>query len=425
MRFQLPLALALAVSAAAQIGPQPGEVYREYKRTMRDGSDWRVTDAATKQVRAHQHLPNSVLSIVIDDLEDAVRAEALIDRWGGHAGTLAKRIRFNENRWIFLPELETTPPGHAPERYQYQDNPIIEIPLADLKEGENVFEGASGAQIATGLDWGQWGWTGIVLRVYYDPARKPHVKGRVVSPTAGAVLGENPRVRVETEADDRVRRVDVLARYEGYDLDGNGVYLDWQRFYNHDRKGPDGPDEPAIQGHAGTATAAPFEVEWDTRLVPDQPSPVVGVLARIESEDGLWFVTEPVLGLRLSRESETVRLYKPEAVPEKYCPRAGVWIMSKFVVPSADRSLEPLDATLHLRTWHGAEKDFWVNGWNAPIHGGDHVYAYTVHDLPADVLRKGENRVEFHTDTLEHCVEVLWPGPGVTVRYAKPEDAGQ
>lgn len=408
-----------AVAAVAQIGPQPGEVYREYKRTIREGSSWRVTDPATRQTRAHRHLPNAVLPLAIDDLEHAVRAEALIDRWGGHAGTTVKRVRFNENTWIFLPELETAPPGHPPERYQYQDNPIVEIPLAHLIEGENVFEGAAGAQIGTGLDWGQWGWTGIVVRIYYDPAKKVHSTARVSSPAAGEVLGENPKVRIEPISG-KIDRADVLAFYEGYDIDGDGRYADWVRYYHHGRKGPDGPDEPAISGHVGTASAPPFEVEWDTRFVPDQPDPTVRLAARVRSPEGVWFVTDPVSGLRLLRADEYVRLYEPYAVPEKFCARADAWMMSKFAIPRTDLDLEPLEATLHLRTWNGEGKDLWVNGWKTPIGGGDHVFAYTRHELPADILRRGENRVEFHSETLDHCVEVLWPGPGVTVRYRKP-----
>ena len=411
--------LALATAAAAQIGPQPGEVYREYKRTIRDGSQWRVTDPATRQTRAHRHLPNAILSITIDDLEHAVRAEALVDRWGGHAGTTVKRLRFNENSWIFLPELETTPPGHPPERYQYQDNPIVDIPLAHLVEGENVFEGSAGAQFGTGLDWGQWGWMGIVVRIYYDPAEKPHATARIAAPGPGKTLGENPTVRIEPEAG-QIARADVLAYYEGYDIDGDGRYAGWQRYYHHDRKGPDGPDEPAISGHVGTAAKPPFAVEWDTRFVPDQPQPTVRLLGRVQSDDGVWYVTEPVSGLRLERAVETVRFYKPYAVPEKHCARAGLWMMSKFAVPRTDLELEIREATLHLRTWNGEGKNVWVNGWETPIGGRDHTFAYTRHDLPPEVLRKGENRVEFHSETLDHCVEVLWPGPGVTVRYAKP-----
>jgi hypothetical protein len=424
-RWLIWVLLALVRPATAQLGPQPGEVYREYKRTMRGPSDWRVTDPATREIRAHKFLPNPVLPIVIDDLQYAVRAEILVDRWGGHPGTTVKRLRFNENRWLFLPELETTPPGLPPERFQYQDNPILTVPLANLKQGENLLEGAAGAQIGTTLDWGQWGWSGVVVRIYYDPAKKLHVRGRIVQPSTGQTLGEDPLIRIAPEQPEQVGRVDVLAFYQGYDLDGDGVYADWHRYYHHDRKGPDKRDDPSISGHPGSAFGPPFEVRWDTRYVPDQLAPTVQLAARIQSTNGLWYVTEPVAGLRLERPAETVKLYKPYAVPEKYCSRADLWTMSKFAIPAGDLvSLDPAEAVLHLRTWNGHEKDLWINAWKTPVNGGNHVFAYTRHPFPVELLRKGENRVEFHSETLEHCIEVLWPGPGVTVRYSKPASPG-
>ncbi len=135
----LVLAMALTAGSAAALGPQPGDIYREYAVKLKVGDNWR------------EFLPNPVLSIEIDDLADAVRAEALIDRWGGHPGTSKKRFRFNANEWIHLPELTTTPAGHESIVYMSQDNPIIELPLSHLREGENTFEGTCGDQIASRL----------------------------------------------------------------------------------------------------------------------------------------------------------------------------------------------------------------------------------------------------------------------------------
>ncbi|MFZ5828889.1 MAG: hypothetical protein ACOY3P_02330, partial [Planctomycetota bacterium] len=124
------VAVAMAIAAGdAQAQPRPGEVYREYSQHMA-GNDWRVTDPKATPDRAKRHLPNPELHLTIDDLSHAVRAEAIIDRWGGHARTAEKRIRFNGNSWITVPELSTTPAGHAPEKFLFQDNPIVEIPLS-------------------------------------------------------------------------------------------------------------------------------------------------------------------------------------------------------------------------------------------------------------------------------------------------------
>ncbi|MGH9837450.1 MAG: hypothetical protein ACREEM_01550 [Blastocatellia bacterium] len=89
------LLLITIMAGSAGADPKPGDVYREYVVVMGGGKDWRVNDPNTKHRVALPFLPNSVLRFSIDDLKGAVRAEALIDRWGGHVGTSEKRIRFN------------------------------------------------------------------------------------------------------------------------------------------------------------------------------------------------------------------------------------------------------------------------------------------------------------------------------------------
>ena len=210
----------LAGSAAA--GPKPGDVYREYVVVMSGGKDWRVTQPDSKHRTALPNLPNSALHINLDDLKAAVRAEALIDRWGGHAGTMGKRIRFNGAAWLAVPELTTTPAGHGLECYMSQDNPVIEIPLGHLRQGDNTLEGISGGQTCYDFGFGQWGWYGMILRVYY-PSSKPHPAGRIVAPASGATLGENPVITVRASGPAAITRVDVLAHYEGYDENGDGV----------------------------------------------------------------------------------------------------------------------------------------------------------------------------------------------------------
>ena len=125
---------------AAGLGPQPGDIYREYPKNIKVGDNWRVTDPNAGNAGAKEFLPNPVLTIEIEDLESALRAEVVIDRWGGHPGTSFKRMRFNGNSWIDLPELTTTPEGRNPTCYMYQDNPVFEVPLEYLQEGTNTFK---------------------------------------------------------------------------------------------------------------------------------------------------------------------------------------------------------------------------------------------------------------------------------------------
>ena len=399
------------------LGPEPGSIYKEYRLTM-PGNAWRVTDPDAGHAGAQEFLPNPILTIPIDDLDGAIRAEALIDRWGGHPGTSNKGIRLNGNAWIRLPELTTTPAGHEPVCYMSQDNPTVEIPLEHLKVGANTLEATSGDQICYSFRWGQWGWNGIVLRIYYG-AEKPHPAGRVTAPTAGATLGENPVLEAEASYPAGIDRVDFLAHYEGYDEDGDGVFRDWHQAYFHNRRIEPTIDDPRMSAHAGTARTAPYRVSWPTRWVPDQAEGELKILARVRGKDGTWFVTDAVQNLSLTRKDSTVRLHKPSDVPERHWVRAGGRSANKVHIPEGVKLEGAIEAAVHVRTWNGHHEQLTVNGWSTDIGGGNHIYAYTVRPVPPRHLKNGENVIGFHSTTEHHGVEVLWPGAALIVRYQK------
>lgn len=392
--------------ASATPGPHPGDVYREYRQVMLDNT-WRVIDPGTEQPDARVDLPNAVHHITITDLTDAVRAEAVIDFWGGHYRTSGKQIRFNNKAWMPVPELTTTPPGQLPSSYMQQFNPVIEVPLSHLRLGDNTFEGICGDQI-DGFGWGQWGWYGLILRVYYGPS-KPHPSGRVIAPIGGATLSENPLISVAAESPVGVARVDVLGLYDGMDENGDGIFRDWHHLYHY----------TSISGHIGTVTSAPYQVTWDTRWVPDQAIGMA-VLARIQDTSGVWYVTQPVDGLTLERPDVSVKLYRPSDVPPLFSVRDDASQSCTITIPEGDDLGLAREAALHLRTWNGADESVTLNAWQGDIAGANHNYAGTVRPFPVTALRPGANRVSFHSVTVHHGVEILWPGPVITVRYAMP-----
>lgn len=417
MSQRVLIVLLLTAGSLSALGPEPGAIYKEFGRVMRS-DDWRITDPDAGHEGAQAYLPNPVLRINIDDLNGAVRAEAVLDRWGGHPGTSEKRVRFNGNAWITVPELQTTPAGHQPVCFMSQDNPTVAIPLQHLREGENTLEGTCGDQLCYSFRWGQWGWNAIVVRVYYGPA-KPHPRGRVVSPGPGETLGENPLLRAEAKAPGGIERVDFLAHYTGYDEDGDGVFTDWHHSYFYSRRVEPVPGDPRIRNHAGTARRAPYEVKWNTRWVPDQPGGRLKVLARILGKDGVWFVTEPVEKLSLARKESSVQLYKPYDVPERHWVRDGRRSSSKVRIPSDHDLAKATEASIHVRTWNGIDEKLTVNDWAGAIAGGNHVYTYSVRPVPISSLKQGENVIGFHSTTEHHGVEILWPGPALIVRYSK------
>jgi hypothetical protein len=379
---------------------------------MTGPGDWRVTDPDAENPRAQQWLPNPQLSFQISDLSGATSAEAIIDCWGGHIGTVNRRFRFNSNSWISIPELTTM---SSPECYLKQWNPVVSVPLSHLRQGNNILEGTSGGQTCYGFDWGQWGWYAMILRVYFGES-KPHPTGSITWPTSGSTIGENPVIKVSASGAAGIKRVEVFAYYEDYDSDGNGIYLQYQGSYRRVKSG----DSYALvlTNHVGTDTTSPYEITWDTTWVPDQAPGSIKLKARILDNNGVWYETEEVTGITLAR-SGSVKLYKPFAIPQKFSVRAGETKSSKVNIPSLSGAIS---AKLLVATWNGvAGGDYHytkVNSWTAPNYGKDHLYSYDELNLPVSALRTGDNVISFFSDTTQHGVEVLWPGPGIKVRYS-------
>jgi hypothetical protein len=389
-----------------------GVIYKEYYRLMTGPGDWRVTDPNAGNEGASKWLPNPKLSFPISDLSGATNAEAIIDCWGGHVGTINRRFRFNGFSWISIPELTTM---SSPECYMKQWNPVVPVPLNHLKTGTNILEGTSGGQTCYNFNWGQWGWYAMILRVYFGDS-KPHPTGYISSLKSGSTIGENPVIKVYASSTAGIKRVEVLAYYEDYDSDGNGIYQQYQGSYRRVNIG--GTYQLVFTNHVGTDTTVPYEITWDTTWVPDQVPGSIKLKARILDNNGVWYETEEVTGITLKR-SGSVKLYKPYAVQQRFSVREGIPKYSKVNIPTLSGAQA---AKLLVATWNGKTSGdphyTKVNSWTAPNYGKDHDYSYDELSVPVNALKTGENRIEFWSSTIHHGLEVLWPGPGIKVRYS-------
>ena len=403
--------LPLFLRPLLALGPQPGDIYREYTVDLKVKNNWRVTDPNAGHQGAGEFLPNPVLGVNISDLDGAIRAEVLIDRWGGHPGTSGKKVRFNGREWLSLPKLATTPEGDEPDCYMYQDNPIIEVPLEHLQEGPNTFEGTCGDQVCFSFNWGQWGWYGIILRIYYHEA-KHHPSGRIVYPEEGGILGDFPSVKVAALVQTGISRVDFIGYYKGFDVDGDGVFTQWQRYYRG----------TSLTNHVGSALAEPWEVTWNTRWVPDQQQGEIKLIARIRDNTGIWFVTGAVEDLSLVRDTVSIKMYKPLSVPQKFWVRDNREMSCELSIPESEPLDQATEAAMHLRTWNGLEDNFVINGsFSSPIEGNDHFFKYSIRAIPPVSLTNGVNKISFSSPTKHHGTELLWPGPVIMVRYKVSE----
>ncbi len=399
--------------------PQPGDIYKEFKRTMMPYNEWRVTDPnATFSTIPPSYLINEVLYININDLSGAVRAEAVIDLWQGHAGTTGKKMRVNDHAWIDIPELTTTP--GSGECWFSQFNVVVDVPLSDLVQGSNYFEGINEGQTCHNFGWGQHGWNGIIFRIYYNSS-KPHPTGAITSHASGNSFGEYPTVEATASSGSGIQRVDFLAYYDGLDEDGDGVYKDWHYFY-HRTKNEDAED---IKGHVGTAYSSPYQASWNTDLVPDQTSGAVKFIARIQDNNGVWFVTDPVENLTLTRSGTSVKVYNSYDVPEEYDARVGNSKHSHIDIPGGADLSNATYAKVVISSWNavsggkqpGDNYYYRLNNWYAPQFGENHFYSLDYLGISPSELHTGQNLFEIYSESQSTEIFVHWPGPQIVVRY--------
>jgi hypothetical protein len=417
--------------------PQPGDVYKEYM-VWNDyhENNWRVTDpniSLTAFPDVAPFLPNPTLSVTLDDLTDATRAEVLIAEWGGHVGTTNRTLAFNGNTALTIPELASIngiPDGHQGQCYMSEPMVGIDVPLSHLRAGTNTFRASSGGQTCYGWGWGQWGMYGLVIRVYYDPAKKAHPTGTITSPLSGGTISDNPVVAASVSAG--VNRVDFLAYYDDYSTDGVGVYQE----YHHDYHFAKDEGSVSIKNHVGTATSAPWQTTWNTTWVQDQSLGGVKIHARLRDGSGVWYVTPEAANVSIVRVGKSVKMYKAQGVPEEFWAQGyssgDSPISCTATIPSADGLGSATGALLHLRTWNGNNEKFYsepgrmehyarVNSYTLPeaSYGSGHFYSYDRVSIPTGSLVSGTNTFSFFANTQkEHGIEISWPGPALSIAYA-------
>jgi flagellar hook assembly protein FlgD len=409
-------------SSKAQFGggPQPGEVYREYVKTIQPGiKTWRVTDPNASNPGSpgnspSDFLPNYVHSINISDYSNVKRVEVIIDAWGGHVGTTGKKMKFNNSSWITIPELNTTPTSG--QCYAQQVTYVINVPVSHLKQGTNTFQGTSGGQTCYNFNWGQWGWYGIIVRVYYNGG-KGQTTGSISSISNGGTFKDNPVIQVSPNG--AVSKIELLAKLDAYDTDGDGIFNEWGGDYHRTSWN----DPIKLNNHIGTITTSPYSMTWNTEWVPDQPNGSISLMARIQNPSGYWYCAPVVSNLTLSRTNHSVRLFKPKSgsVPQSFWVRDGQTKSSKVSINTLSNAKE---ARAYIRTWNGNEngESFYtrVNGYTIPKYGIDHFYSLDMLNIPISSLRTGDNTITFHSETVHHGIEIMWPGPAIIVKYGSP-----
>ena len=162
--------------------PVPGDVFREYYWYNVGGDADQTLRVGGKYDYGGQNI-----SLKHDfDLENAVKAEVIIEKILCHDSTRGLAIDINDHEWIEVPEAENIP--YPQYNYQHHIYPVIEFPLSYLHAGtDNHFK----MKVS---DIHSWNWpqnliNGVHFRIYYDPQIKQHPAGAMVSPVSGGRSG--------------------------------------------------------------------------------------------------------------------------------------------------------------------------------------------------------------------------------------------
>jgi hypothetical protein len=342
------------------------------------------------------------------DITSISSAELYLEVWGGHPGTFNKRVSVNGRSTYELPEV-----GSA-ERHCTHSYPTINLKRSDLVNGYNAFQFA--CERAEG--WGHYIIHDAHLRMELSPdhsiLKAAGLEGFEADVEAhlSDTTPENCQLTLKTPQSysAMIESVDYQAFYTGYDENGNGLIRDWHGLTHRNKQ----------IGFAGQSMEMPFNADWDISMLPEQSGMAVRAVVQFKDRPDLIYLTSPVSELQTSERKEyRVEIHSPEQIPVPFWSRANRKMTCVIELESAEIER----AILHIAVWGGnagtVTKYFTLNGHFFPIAPpkGEGPIWYHQIDVPAALLKPGSNTIELLSDTEHHGIEVLRPGPALTVRY--------
>ena len=401
---RLPL-LAILLPGGLGASPRSGDVFREYT--------WKPS--GVYHVLTQKQSPVGLGSDI--DLDRATRAEAVLEIGNAHLGFADFHIRLNGGEWRRISFPERGPRQPSPSRWFFQWQPEVPLPLAELKAGgSNHFELRVAPRTYEGTV-PHPAYTcvySITFRVYYDPAKKRHTTGKVISPAPGSKLGDT--VQLIAAGAGKVEKIDFIGHYEDINYEGDGIYEQWHYAFEAGR----------LSGHLGSIESFGKPLVWDTTWTPDQENPIQ-LAARITDDQGITYLTQPVGKLALSRTETTVELARPYDVPMSFTScQYGAYVppgvrTEKFVVKGDPTKI--VAARFAMSAWNApSHHGFTVNG--QPLEevrlegyaGNHHLFVVPLH--PVAALKAGENT--FATiPGRGRSSDIHWPGVAILIKYRK------
>jgi hypothetical protein len=399
-----------------------GEFYREYWAEFdslvsnhRDGR-WRVNDAGLSLhkdfgIRQEARANGLMLVNVPEDLFQLTRAELYLELWDGHPKTSHKRFFVNGRGPYPIPG-DATKEGDM--IYSY---PTIRLQVSHLVTGVNAFQFA----VDRGNSfWGHFIIDNAAVRAVLNSDHPELTSNALaeffaVPKIHGDIFNVGNVLTVSLSCSERyasmIESVDYIARYTGFDDDGDRVDGDWHGFTL---------DKKPIN-HVGSSTAFPFKVNWKTDMVPDQPKPIA-LKAVVHFKNGLHYRTPVLDGIEFKANRRVIMITCAD-LPVPFHSRASREVIARFYLPDELTDLQR--AQLWVKTWDGGAgtiKDpFTINGYPYTIISGKAVHdvIFTVIDLKLHHLKPGENTIRLYSDTHHHGIEILGPGPCFVLKYKR------
>ena len=402
----LVIILLLFMGEPLMADPKPGDIFREYH--FADGHGIHVCPQGAVRDSAS-------FTLNIGDLKGAIRVEVSGLFHTGHIGTSERRIRINGGKAVDLP-FSDIPVTNKECYFTYLfGRPSVDVPLDDLKEGENKFTFLVGPQICHGFNWPCYGFHNMTVRVYYDNS-KPHPTGEIEYPKKGHVItNDELMIKTKVRADRAsIASVDIVGFYFDYPFEGSGKYTDWH--YLIDEYG-------RWFSFINRSSRSPYHETWNLEWLPDQDEPI-RLMARVTDDTGMSYMTPEVDGIVLQRTRYSVKMYKTTNMPENYKVRVNEKRESTFEpISTLSQVSEAKVASIipigHMENKYSTEcgiNEITLRQYAAlpDLHSDFFYDAYMSVDPKA--LKKGVNKFFVHSNTDGHMTEVCWPGPALLVR---------
>jgi len=360
------------------------------------------------------HFDSIQVALNIDDIKDAIDAEIALNFWGSHIGTSDQNFKVNGSEKFKFPQPNTSGNPYCYFRCILGNHPV-KIPVEMLKKDENIFTFFCGDQVCYGFNWPHYWLNSFTVRVYYNKDLKNFVKGTIKKGKENDVAYNEVGFFTDVDNPSMVESVEYIGYYEDYDLDGDGNLAGWQYTINN------GEWDRII----GKQSLPSYYTTWKNNWVPQQDG-TIKVIAKINSKNGLIYLTHTIEFNKLRQHNSIVKIYKTWKLDECFGVRVGERKQCNIVIP--DSLTNAISAYLVLSSWSAESEDgaihmVGINGKMLAENPGKlHDWAFLKIPVPVEYLKSGDNTFFIYSETKGHALEVNYPGPSLLIRYSDKAD---